>query len=295
MRSTHSTRCILSCSVFAIALLQGGCSTPPGRSNAQDDDFSKAMDALHRGEMTAAVDLLEISAASGDAEAQDELGRIYQYGVGIPQDYAQAAEWFRKAAEQGNVDAQVRLGSRYFNGEGVQQDYKQAAYWYSKAAGKSVMAAYNLGLMYEDGDGFPADDAKAQGIFRDLAPRMIKAAQDGNVYAQSSLGQMYYKGQGLPRDHSQAAFWYKKAAAQGDGAALTRLGEMLREGDGLPQDTPMAYVLESTGASIAGATQQEAISNRDNLRKSMTPAQLERSEDLMRQMQTNGIDGLFTN
>jgi TPR repeat protein len=31
-------------------------------------------------------------------------------GQGVPQDYAVAVSWYRKAAEQGDADAQVNLG-----------------------------------------------------------------------------------------------------------------------------------------------------------------------------------------
>jgi len=31
---------------------------------------------------------------------------MYEKGLGIPQDYAQAVNWYRKAANQGDADAQ---------------------------------------------------------------------------------------------------------------------------------------------------------------------------------------------
>ena len=40
--------------------------------------------------------------------------------------------WFRKAAEQGNRDAQYGLELMYEEGQGVPQDYAQAALWYRK-------------------------------------------------------------------------------------------------------------------------------------------------------------------
>jgi TPR repeat protein len=48
-------------------------------------------------------------------------------GWGVPQDYAQAAIWYRKAAEQGSAEAQFNLGLLYDNGLGVPLDYSQAA------------------------------------------------------------------------------------------------------------------------------------------------------------------------
>ena len=59
---------------------------------------------------------------------------MYNQGQGVPQDYALAVEWFRKAAKQGNAVAQSALGAAYDQGQGVPQDYAQAAVWYRKAA-----------------------------------------------------------------------------------------------------------------------------------------------------------------
>jgi hypothetical protein len=44
-------------------------------------------------------------AEQGDANAQYGLGVIYARGDGVPQDFAEAAKWFRLAAEQGDKDA----------------------------------------------------------------------------------------------------------------------------------------------------------------------------------------------
>ncbi|OGT23135.1 MAG: hypothetical protein A2342_00485 [Gallionellales bacterium RIFOXYB12_FULL_54_9] len=48
-------------------------------------------------------------AEQGNVTAQSEIGTMYALGQGVPQDYAQAAYWRRKAAEQGDADAQSNL------------------------------------------------------------------------------------------------------------------------------------------------------------------------------------------
>ena len=59
-----------------------------------------------------------------------------------------------QAAEQGFAAAQYNLGVMYDNGQGVRQDYAQAVQWYLKAAEQGYAdAQYNLGLMYEKGQG----------------------------------------------------------------------------------------------------------------------------------------------
>ena len=63
---------------------------------------------------------LKQKAESGDAEAQDQLGRCYATGEGVEQDLTQAFQWHHKAAEQGLPSAhsftsaaeKARLGPR---------------------------------------------------------------------------------------------------------------------------------------------------------------------------------------
>ena len=51
------------------------------------------------------------SAEQGNADAQNNLGCMYQNGLGVEQDDAKAMEWYQKAAEQGHTAAQSNLGS----------------------------------------------------------------------------------------------------------------------------------------------------------------------------------------
>jgi hypothetical protein len=87
----------------------------------------------------------------------------------VPQDFTQAADLYRRAAEQGNASAQFNLGLLYDNGEGVDKDYAQAAAWYRKAAEQGVARAqFNLGAMYAKGDGVPVNFVEAY-FWLDLA------------------------------------------------------------------------------------------------------------------------------
>ena len=68
----------------------------------------------------------------------------------MPQDYAEAVKWYRKAADQGDAAAQFNLGVMYATGQGVPQDYAEAVKWYRKAAEQGHAGAqYNLGVMYD--------------------------------------------------------------------------------------------------------------------------------------------------
>jgi TPR repeat protein len=73
-------------------------------------------------------------ATAGDASAQYNLGYAYEKGKGAPQDYAQAADWYEKAALQGYAAAQGALGILYEHNQGIPQDYGEAYFWLDLAA-----------------------------------------------------------------------------------------------------------------------------------------------------------------
>jgi hypothetical protein len=75
-------------------------------------------------------------AQNGDAEAQTDLGDMYREGLGVSQDYAEAAILYRRAADQGENLAQMLLGRLYAAGQGVAQDYVQGHVWLNLAASR---------------------------------------------------------------------------------------------------------------------------------------------------------------
>ena len=86
-------------------------------------------------------------------------------------------------------------------------DYATAVrIWFPLAKQGDAKAQYNLGVMYNNGQGVPQDYAEAGRWTR-------KAAAQGHADAQSNLGLMYRKGQGVPQDYVQAHKWYNLAAA----------------------------------------------------------------------------------
>lgn len=87
-----------------------------------------------KGDYTAAYDEWLPLAELGDAEAQFNLGVLYDEGAGVERDMATAADWYRKAATQGFIDAQTNLGIMYYHGLGVDRDHELAAHWFRLAA-----------------------------------------------------------------------------------------------------------------------------------------------------------------
>jgi len=87
---------------------------------------------------------LRLSAWLGNVYAQYGLAIMYNTGNGVPQSYANAEKWCRKAAEQGYADAQFDLGYLYYKSK----DYFEAVWWYHKAAEQGhADAKYNLRII----------------------------------------------------------------------------------------------------------------------------------------------------
>ena len=81
--------------------------------------------------------------------------------------------------------------------------------WKPLAERGNSRAQFNLGVMYDDGDGVPQDDNEAVRWYR-------LAAEQGDVDAQINLGVMYYNGQGVLADFVLAHMWFNISAALGD-------------------------------------------------------------------------------
>jgi TPR repeat protein len=160
------------------------------------------------------------------------MSQDFQRGVKAYEryDYATALREWRPLAEQGNAKAQYNLGAMYENGDGVPQDYAEAVRWYRKAAEQSdARAQFNLGVMYLEGRGVRQDHTEAMKWYR-------KAAEQGEADAQNNLGVIYDNGRGVPQDYAEAVRWYRGAANLGYAPAQYNLGFMYYEGRGVPQD-----------------------------------------------------------
>ena len=82
-------------------------------------------------------------ATSGHAGAQFGLALLLAGGGA---DYAQAIEWYAKAADQNHRLAQFNLGLMYAHGQGVEKNDATAAMWIERAAqGGDAGAQFNLG------------------------------------------------------------------------------------------------------------------------------------------------------
>ena len=150
-------------------------------------------------------------------------------------DFATALREWRPLAEDGHAKSQYNLGVLYDNGDGVPQDYKTALQWYTLAAEQGdASAQHSLGSMYRYGEGVLQD-------YKTALKWYTLAAEQGHAHAQHNLGYRYYEGQGVIQDDVYAHMWFNIAAASGD---------------------------------------KEASKNRDIVAKELTPTQIEKAEKL---------------
>jgi len=175
------------------------------------------MDLAAQQSGTNSVESIKAKSETGDAIAQYELGAMYEKGLGLKQDDAAAAMWYRKAAEQGLACAEFNLSCMYAKGRGVHQDPAEEIKWNRKAAEHGLARAqYNLGVSYSQGYSVAKDNAEAVKWFS-------KAANQNDAEAQYNLSVMYYNGNGVPRNYIEAYKWESVAASQGNELAKKSL------------------------------------------------------------------------
>jgi uncharacterized protein len=118
MRERNSRR--INSAFAALAMLAAAVAA----GNAGPLEDAKA--AHERGDDETAVRLIRPLAEQGNAVAEFYLGMMYDAGLGVAQDFTEAAKWYRRAADQGYAEAQLSLGVRYRWGRGVAKDDAEA-------------------------------------------------------------------------------------------------------------------------------------------------------------------------
>ena len=140
-------------------------------------------DLLDQGRFKEAHDLTVPLAKAGVSNAQMTLGWMHQVGKGVERDLEQAKFWYRSALQSQGARAEFYLGTVYWN----ESAFADAIDWFQKAASHGFTPAmYQLGRMYRHGVGVARDqilaaryvDQAARGghIFarRDLAREMLR-------------------------------------------------------------------------------------------------------------------------
>lgn len=192
---------------------------------------------------------------NGDAEAQCELGVLYEDGFGVVKNRKEAFKWFAKSAEQGNAKAQYRLGMIYWGADLLPDDTKErsdvvahchieAVKWFTESAKQgNARGQCCLGACYAIGKGVGIDPTESVRWW-------TKAAEQGDAIAQFELGKCYESGIGVSKDVKEAVKWWTKAAEQGNPSAQFRVGVCYYKGLGVTENISIArkWLFKSSNA-----------------------------------------------
>jgi uncharacterized protein len=148
---------------------------------------------------------IQAAAQNQEADAQFELGQLYEYGKGVEQDYQKAMHWYKLAANSELFKAEYSIALLYEKGRGVEVDYVAAAKWYQKAADKGdPWSQTNLAYLYSHGRGVEQSNQIANNLYR-------QAAEQGHFQAQFNLGARYASGRGTKVDLAEAHYWFQRS------------------------------------------------------------------------------------
>lgn len=124
-------------------------------------------------------------------------------------------------------------------------------------------------------------EALRRGDFRLAAGLFYPLAEKGDARAQYNLGLLYASGLGVTHDYQAALKWHRMAARQGQAGAQGELAQMYVRGQGISQDHVRAYMWYSIAAeSLGGGSKKELTKDRDNMASHMTPAQIQKAEEM---------------
>lgn len=221
---------------------------PPSAKAAPGGALDEAYGAYQRGlYMTAFKEATKrIADDPNDTAAMTLLGELYSAGLGVAQDWAKAAEWYRLAAGRGDPRATFALAMLKIDGKGVPRDPAEARKLLESSAESVPAAAYSLGVLLLQ-ENKPDSDRRAFTLFR-------SAAEDNDPDAEYALAILFRDGRGVGRDIAQAAVWMGRAARDRNISAQVEFGVMLFNGEGVRKD-------EAAGAKmfLAAAEQGNPI------------------------------------
>lgn len=120
----------LASSVIDSGIVEGYLTS--GSAAADENDYVTALECYNK--------VLDGTEPVFLAVAMNNIGIMYENGLGVEQDYTMAMEWYEKSAELNNNEAMTYIGALYENGLGVKQNYNEAMKWYNKA--DAVMQSY---------------------------------------------------------------------------------------------------------------------------------------------------------
>lgn len=188
--------------------------------------YSKAFEDFHK--------LLSIVSMSDDKRdnwtksyLNYRIGKMYEYGLGVTQDYNSAIEHYKLSE---NKYAYFALGNIYKYGSGVETDYAKAFDYYMRSLsskGGMPFASYAVGQAYELGQGVEKDLSSAHNFYAEALTGLEKVFtknHDDNI--SYKIGMMYLNGNGTDIDLECAEKYLLLSADSNNYKAQYMLGKL---------------------------------------------------------------------
>lgn len=188
--------------------------------------YSKAFEDFHK--------LLSIVSMSDDKRdnwtksyLNYRIGKMYEYGLGVTQDYNSAIEHYKLSE---NKYAFFALGNIYKYGSGVETDYAKAFDYYMRSLsskGGMPFASYAVGQAYELGQGVEKDLSSAHDFYAEALTGLEKVfTKNHDDTISYKIGMMYLNGKGTDIDLEYAEKYLLLSADSNNYKAQYMLGKL---------------------------------------------------------------------
>jgi uncharacterized protein len=238
------------------------------------------------------------SANQDNGDAQLFLGMKFMGGEEIFEHHKEAFEWLTKAAAHKIPMAYFYLGSYYLSGITGDHNITEAVKWLKMAADEcQPNAQFTLGMLYISGKegkknlGLPG----GVGVEQDLELgcmylNLARASGDLNADSEAAWLKLEELAKTVPPEQLKTASikagnWAKNTADRGNPIAQYEVGIMYLRGFCFPKDLARAY-LYGTLALEHDETRGLATWLISDVKKEISPAQLEESQRLLNEWKT---------
>jgi TPR repeat protein len=173
---------------------------------------------------------------------------LYRFGCGVvPEDTQQELDWFLRAADHGNSMAAAWLGNYYDDRK--TGDPAKAFRWYMQAAADhNAVAEFNVGSLYETGEGVERSDASAALWYRKALDHSQADPRDHITRSSfQALLRLYDRGTAIPSksledNRKEGIAWLRLMADQDNGFAQLLLAQAYEHGTlGVARDDRQAF------------------------------------------------------
>lgn len=172
----------------------------------------------------------ERAAAQGFGPSQLNLAQMYEKGIGLKQDTAEARKRYRAMAAKGDAEAAYRAAKLAADAG----DYKEALPAYERLVRDDhLRATLDLAELYEQGRGVAKDGPRAVALY--------ERGAEHSAWARYKVGVIYLDGKLVPRDYAKARYWLERSATEDHNAnALNNLAVLYERGLGVRVDQEKA-------------------------------------------------------